>query len=151
MTEAIWGLAGALLGGGLSILGNWWLETGRERREQKRARRERCCETLRQVCLFWDKLILFSGGSSKAIHRMGMDSDLNLEWAEIYELRCNLIANIMVDFDQKTLEEFDEVFEDIYNCCYMISKGGEKTGFHDISDEVEAFVFRVKKRYSIDG
>ena len=30
MVEAICGLVGALLDGGLSILGNWWLETRRE-------------------------------------------------------------------------------------------------------------------------
>lgn len=147
MVEAICGLVGALLGGSLSILGNWWLETRREVREQKRDCRKQCCETLRQVCLFWDKLIIFSGSSSKAIHQIEVDSDLT--WEEIRRLRCNLMADILVNFDQKTLEEFYEVFDDIYNCCYKISEGGEKTGFHDISDEVEAFVFRTKKRYSI--
>lgn len=147
MVEAICGLVGALLGGGLSILGNWWLETRRERREQERSSRKQCCETLRQICLFWDKLILFSGSSSKAIHQMEADPDLT--WEEIRRLRRNLVADILVDFDPKTLEEFYEVFDDVYNCCYKIGEGGEKTGFRDISDEVEAFVSRTKKRYSI--
>ena len=153
MSEAIFGFLGVIVGSVLSIAGGWIAEKHKYDLHQKQLWQEKIYHTLRQILLLFDRMIAYSGTSDRAIYQGEKTNaeDPEEQWQEILKLRRELVPDVESLYDAKTIQEFEKVFDDIWNCAHTVSSNGVETDYCDIVDEVNDFAGRVRNQYLRKG
>ena len=153
MTEtvlvALFGNVTSLLVAIISLFAGRKLEIRKYKIQDHQLWKNRRYETLKQILNLFDRMIAYSGTSDRAIYQCEKTSaeDAEEQWQEILKLRRELVPDVEILFDAKTIQEFENVFDDIWNCAHTVSRNGEGTNYGDIVDEVNAFAHEVRKKY----
>lgn len=148
MAAAVWGFLGAVIGGLIAASGNLIIESKKFKLSQKAIWGERRYEVLRQMLQILDRLILFSYSSNRSIYQLEeITLNQEQEYDEICKARKAIMPDIMILFDSSVKQEFETVFEDVYEGRLETHRNQQETGYRDIVDEVNAFADKVRKKY----